>query len=440
MYRGKDREETYLFKELQPFGGQLEEGNRWLKIKALIPWGEMERTYAGYFSHRGRPGLDGRLVIGLFLLKHMSAKSDREVIWELQENVYWQSFCSLKGFVTSKQLNSSSLTKIRKRLGAKFAKELEEKTYRVLIEKKIIKAKGVLVDATVVPEKIKYPNDISLLNDVRKWLVEKIDVIKTTTKEKVRTYKRVAKKLYLNFAKKKKKTKKEIERTKRQMLQFVRRNLRQLKERVGHLDLADQLSVEELMKVAQEIYDQQKYMYKNKVRSVEKRIVSWWRNYVRPIKRGKGGRKGVEFGPKVCLSYVDGFSFLDEFNHDNYSEANLEILEKQIDNYEAKFKKKPPSVTGDLAYGTRANRKLLKEKEIRSAFKSLGRKTKETKKQEQYIKRKHRERNRIEGDIGNIKEHYGWNAIKYHHREGSEQWVRFCLLAKNLRLVAVRVS
>jgi len=440
MYRKRDREEIYLFKELQPFGGQLEEGNRWLKIKGLIPWGELETTYASYFSHRGRPGLDGRLVIGLFLLKHMSAKSDREVIWELQENVYWQAFCSMKGFVTSKQLNSSSLARIRKRLGTKFTKELEEKTYRVLIEKKIIKAKGMLIDATVVPEKIKYPNDIALLNDVRKWLVEKIDKIKSGTKEKVRTYKRKAKKLYLSFAKKKKRTKKVIERTKRQMLQFVRRNLGQLKDRMHHLDLLDKLAVEELLKVAQEIYDQQKYMYKNKVRSVENRIVSWWRDYVRPIKRGKGGRKDVEFGPKVCLSHVDGFSFLDEFSHDNYSEARVEILEKQLDNYESKFKKKPPSVTGDLAYGTRANRELLKEKEIRSAFKPLGRKTKNTKKQERYIKRKHRERNRIEGDIGNIKEHYGWNAIRYHYREGSEQWVRFCLLAKNLRLAANRIS
>lgn len=440
MYRGKDREEIYLFKELQPFGGQLEEGNRWLKIKELLPWGELERTYASYFSDRGRPGLDGRLVIGLFLLKHMSGKSDREVIWELQENVYWQAFCSLTGFVTSKQLNSSSLTKIRKRLGPKFVKELEEKTYGVLIEKKIIKAKGMLVDATVIPEKIKYPNDIALLNDVRKWLVEKIDHIKSETKEKIRTYKRKAKKTYLNFAKKKKRTKKIIERTKKQMLQFVRRNLSQLKDRMDHLDFLDRIAVEELIKVAQEIYDQQKYMYKNKVRSVEKRIVSWWRDYVRPIKRGKGGRKDVEFGPKVCLSHVDGFSFLDEFAHNNYSEAKVKIVRKQIENYENRFGKNPPSMTGDLLYGTRANRELLKEKEIRSAFKPLGRKTMETKKQEQYIKRKHRERNQIEGDIGHIKEHYGWNAIRYHYREGSEQWVRFCLLAKNLRLAAVRLG
>lgn len=50
MYRGKDRRENYLFKELLPFGGQLVEGNRWLKIKSMIPWGELERDYANNFS------------------------------------------------------------------------------------------------------------------------------------------------------------------------------------------------------------------------------------------------------------------------------------------------------------------------------------------------------------------------------------------------------
>ena len=39
MYRGKNREERYLYKELMPFGGQLERENRWLKIKGMIPWG-----------------------------------------------------------------------------------------------------------------------------------------------------------------------------------------------------------------------------------------------------------------------------------------------------------------------------------------------------------------------------------------------------------------
>ncbi len=35
--------------------------------------------------------------------------------------------------------------------------------------------------------------------------------------------------------------------------------------------------------------------------------------------------------PKVCLSHVDGFTFLDEFSHENYSEARGEIVEEQIE-------------------------------------------------------------------------------------------------------------
>ena len=38
-----------------------------------------------------------------------------------------ERFCSFEGFVTSEQLNSSSLTKIRKRLGPKFVKALAER-------------------------------------------------------------------------------------------------------------------------------------------------------------------------------------------------------------------------------------------------------------------------------------------------------------------------
>ena len=439
MYRGKDREENYLFKELMPFGGQLEEGNRWLKIKELIPRGELEREYAKYFSYKGRPGLDGRLVIGLFLLKHMSGMSDRNIILELRENVYWQSFCSFKGFVTSKQLNSSSLTKIRKRLGPRFTKELEKKTYEVLIKKKIIRRKGMLVDATVMQEKIKYPNDGGLLNDVREWLVGWLKEISRETGEKIRTYSRKAKKVYLNFAKKKRKTKKEIEKAKKQMLQFVRWNLNQLKDRMHELDELVRVEVEERMKIAVLIYEQQRKMYTEKVNKIEKRIVSFWRAYVRPIKRGKGGRKDVEFWPKVSLSHVDGLTSVNVIDHENYSEAKKEILEGQIDHYEEMFKDKPPSVTGDNLYGTRENREMLKEKGIRSGCKPLGRPGPESEKQKQYVRRKSRERNRIEGDIGNVKEHYGGNAIRYHYVEGSEMWIRLSFLAKNLKLVMARI-
>ncbi len=95
MYKGKDRKTIPLFKELFPFGGKLDENNRWLRIADLIPWNELEEEYRGYFSDIGRPALDAHLVVGLFLLKHMTGLSDREVVLAMMENPYMQFFVGL---------------------------------------------------------------------------------------------------------------------------------------------------------------------------------------------------------------------------------------------------------------------------------------------------------------------------------------------------------
>ena len=80
MYRGKDRQTPPLFSELFPFGGKLDSENRWLKIAKLIPWEEIECKYKRFFSGRGRPSLDSRLVIGILLLKHMTGFSDDDIV------------------------------------------------------------------------------------------------------------------------------------------------------------------------------------------------------------------------------------------------------------------------------------------------------------------------------------------------------------------------
>lgn len=237
MYRSKDHKTPYLFSELFPFGGRLDERNRWLRIAELIPWEELEDEYRQYFSDVGRPGTDAQLVVGLLLLKHMTGLSDEEVVEAVRENPYMQAFCGFEQFVTGDILDPSTLTKMRERLGLKFFKELEHKTYNLLIDRKIIKAKGMLVDATVFPEEIKYPNDVGLLNDVREWLVKRIKGLGKTIGKVYRTYNRSARKDYLNFAKKRKKTKKAINKAKKQMLQYVRRNIKQLKEVIDQVKM-----------------------------------------------------------------------------------------------------------------------------------------------------------------------------------------------------------
>lgn len=239
--------------------------------------------------------------------------SDVEVKVMIQENPYMQYFCGFEQFATKKLFDDSSLTKIRKKIGVKFFRKLEDSITEELKKKKIIRSRGMMMDATVFPSNIRYPTDTGLLNDAREWLVKVIDELGKQIGKEVRTYKRVARKTYLNLAKKKNKTSKQIRRGKKQMLQFVRRNMRQLKEILEEMkslgyEVADK--VMERLKVIEKIYEQQKEMYHKKTNRIKNRIVSLHQPQVRPICRGKTGKK-TEFGPKGALTLVDGFLFLE---------------------------------------------------------------------------------------------------------------------------------
>src|SRR3990167_1791563 len=277
------------------------------------------------------------------------------------------------------------------------------------------------VDATVFPESIKYPNDVGLLNDVREWLVKRIKGYGEKAGEKIRTYCRRAKQEFLNFARKKVKQKK--------MIQYVRRNLEQVRGLVGKLEKRGEVigeKVRQRLEVAGQIYEQQKTMYKEKVNRIKARIVSFVRPYVRPIVRGKNGKE-VEFGSKGSGAHGDGFVFLNYLEHRAFAEEGL--VKEHVEAYQERFGKLPPSFTADKKYGTRENRKYLEGLGIRQGFKMLGRKRRDDTKSSRWFKKKQRERNRIEGDFGNGKEHYGLDRVLYSIEDGSEMWVRLGLLA-----------
>jgi len=275
MYIAKDHQTKPLFENLFPFGGKLDDNNRWLIIADLIPWTELENKYSQLFSYTGRPACDAHLVIGLLLLKHLTGTSDRDIVQTARENPYMQAFCGIDNFNTGKQIHSSTLTNVRKRLGRKLFKELEDLTYKHLIQKKIIKAKGLLVDATVFPENIRYPTDAGLLNEARQWLVKKITSIGGKIGRKHRTYCRKARQEYLLFNKRKRKTNKDVRHIVKSMLQYVRRNVRQLEETltlavekgiVIHKQVTDRLTV------IKTLLQQQWRMHREKVNRIDDRI------------------------------------------------------------------------------------------------------------------------------------------------------------------------
>jgi len=358
----------------------------------------------------------------------------------ITENPYMQAFCGLDNFATKQPLNSSSLSKIRKRIGKKYFTELERETYDVLIKRKIIKGTGMLADATVFPEYVRYPTDTSLLNEAREWVVKNIKTLGTRLGKKVRTYCRKARKEYLSFSKKKHKSRKDIQRARKSLLQYLRRNISQFESLLSEgrdRGLKIEQKILDRLSVVRTVYEQQTEMYRQKKNRVKDRVVSLQRPWTRPIVRGKTGDKAVEFGPKAALFCVDGFAFLDHLSSDNFAEAGR--IEAQITQYEDFFGHKPLYIAADKIYGNRENRQLLKDQKIRDAFEPLGRKSSDHDSQSKWRKQKQRERNRIEGIFGHAKNHFGLDNIKYYIEDGPEIWVRLGLLSMNLQTAAKRV-
>lgn len=77
------------------------------------------------------------------------------------------------------------------------------------------------------------------------------------------------------------------------MLVFLKRDIKQIE---AYLEMGYSLSEQHLVwwDTFQKIYEQQQYMYENRVNSVANRIVSFHQPWLRPIVRGKA-KASVEF-------------------------------------------------------------------------------------------------------------------------------------------------
>lgn len=166
-------------------------------------------------------------------------------------------------------------------------------------------------------------------------------------------------------------------------------------------------------------------MFEGQSHQVADRIVSIHQPHVRPIVRGKARAK-TEFGAKIHLSLVDGFSFLDILSRDAFNEGSH--LTDYVEKYRKRFGFYPAKVLADKLYCTRENRNWLKEKNIKLAAKPLGRPS--AKAVENHVSPG--ERNPIEGKFGQAKNGYGMNPIKVRLKNTSQSWIASIILVLNL--------
>ena len=291
----------------------------------------------------------------------------------------------------------------------------------------------LIIDATCAPVNIRFPQDISLLNEAREKLESILNRLCAEYGfKKPRTYCRTARKIYLDIAKAKKKSKKKLRSASRKMLNCVSRNLRYLS---GFLDKGAELTLreEELVDVIKKVYEQQKYMYDNKVHRVDDRIVSIHMPFIRPIVRGKA-KAPTEFGPKLDLSVDDtGCKQIEYFSFDAYNEATH--LQDAIERYKDRTGAYPEKVLADTIYRNISNRKFCAQRGIRMSGFKLGRKPKDEKqcKEDQAVEHQDMvDRIEVERCFAREKGCFGLNLIKEKLEETVGSSVGLAVVLDNL--------
>jgi IS5 family transposase len=180
------------------------------------------------------------MALGALIIKERLAVTDEETVEQIRENPYLQYFIGLHEFQEEEPFDPSMMVHFRKRINLEMIREINEQIIGGTDnaederdEDSDNKGNGnggnnkgqLIIDATCTPADIKYPTDLSLLNESREKAEEIIDTLhEEGSGKKPRTYRKKARKYFLRAAKKKKQNKKEIRKALKKQLQFVNRD------------------------------------------------------------------------------------------------------------------------------------------------------------------------------------------------------------------------
>ena len=452
MYRHEHRDQLAFKDFFLPFGGQLSGDNRWIKLSELIPWEELEIDYAAQFCKGfGAPAKPFRMALGALIIKARLGLTDEELVEQIKENPYLQFFIGLEGFQYSAPFDPSMMVYFRKRLPEAVVNDCNERIVRhglnlirasetekhdqddsqggggsvcdteqnISSTKAIDNQGSLLIDATCAPVDIRYPTDLSLLNEAREVTEVLIDSMYKTVREsfdhKPRTYRKQARQQFLAVAKKKRPRINKIRKAIKQQLAYLKRNLTSIDALTscGGCLLAAGRAIYQKLLVVSELVRQQTILYHSESKSISDRIVSLTQAHVRPIVRGKA-RSNVEFGAKISISVTgDGLTFLDRLSFNPYNEG--EDLRAQALAYRRRHGCYPEVICADQIYRTRSNRAFCQRHAIRLSGPRLGRPKSDPElvaaEKKQFIDDQ-RQRNAVEGKIGECKRRYGLGLIR----------------------------
>jgi hypothetical protein len=255
------------------------------------------------------------MALGALIIKERLGTSDIETVEQIRENPYLQYFLGLSAYSDKAPFEASMLVHFRKRLNRQLLGQINEAVLRQSRENAPPQQAGsttpstpkqpdnddedeppsapnggqLIVDASCTPADIRYPTDLSLLNEAREHTEQIIDElyeqVQAQMAKKPRTDRRKARQQSLHVAKQRQVNRKVLHKAIRQQLGYLRRNLAYIDQFVAVGASFTQLDKQLYRKllVISELFRQQQWLYQQRQRRIDERIVSLAQPHVRPI-------------------------------------------------------------------------------------------------------------------------------------------------------------
>jgi IS5 family transposase len=310
-----------------------------VRLAETINWKKLEeKMLVKYTAKMGAPGKEIRLMVGLQYLKYTYNESDEMIVEKFVENPYYQYFCGNEYFEHSFPIDSSSMTRFRKRMGKETIEELFRETVSSANQSKELKEKDfeqLNVDTTVEEKAISFPTDAKLYYKMLEVLVEHANKREIALRQ---SYKFVSKKALTkqaNYA-----HAKQMKRA-RKMTKKLKTYLgRVYRDIIKKCEIKDEALIEKLS-LAEKLLSQTK--------ESKKKLYSIHAPEVECISKGKA-HKRYEFGCKVSMVTTSRSNWIVGIQAHHGNPYDGHTLKSSIEKAEEITSWKAKNVNVDLGY------------------------------------------------------------------------------------------
>lgn len=408
------------------------------KIHRAVPWDDLVVAFKIKEFNKGtRCIFSPKGKLALMFLKHYACCSDRKLIEQLNGNIDYQLFCDIH-LGLKRITNYKIVSQIRCELAKNLNIGTTEKVFYQHWKTYISEPEKIVTDATCYESEVRFPTNQKLLWESVHWLNKQTKELCRALKIKQpRTKYLKWKRKYIGYSKMRKKTVKRRTSITRALLRLLLKFQKFLKhiEKEYRLELPQ--SYYKRRSTVQKVYKQQFLLF-TKGEKPKGRIVSLHKNYLRPIVRGKE-IKSVEFGAKVNKLQIDGISFIQRIDFDNFNEGAQ--FKNTIHKAQGLTRRKVKVVGADAIYATNKNRVFATSNQIQTDFRPKGKPSKHYGLQRKLKAMITKERaSRLEGSFGKEKEHYHLKKIRAKTKPTEILWIFFGIHTANALEIGRRMQ